>query len=170
MSQYTSQIKTQPSIPPASHPLTLIRVYLTSLAKTDYFGNKLQIWEYFRNKLQGTMQHYMVIRRRGLTLAGMWDSSVLTEFEEEQWDPVFVSDPDTRRFLDSGELDIYRTNRANLEQWSKETKNANKHYAFTLTRGVSKPNKKSLNHVNTWILLIIRRKHTGMRLNTAMLN
>lgn len=40
------------------------------------------------------------------TLAGVWDSSVLTELEEEQWDPVFVSDPDTRRFLDSGELDI----------------------------------------------------------------
>lgn len=45
----------------------------------------------------------------GLTLAGVWDSSVLTEFDEEQWDPVFVSDPDTRRFLDSGELDIYRS-------------------------------------------------------------
>jgi len=40
------------------------------------------------------------------TLAGVWDSSVLTELEEEQLDPVFVSDPDTRRFLDSGELDI----------------------------------------------------------------
>lgn len=41
-----------------------------------------------------------------LTLAGVWDSSVLTELEEEQWDPVFVSVPDKRRFLDSGELDI----------------------------------------------------------------
>lgn len=41
-----------------------------------------------------------------LTLAGVWDRSVLTELEEEQWDPVFVSVPDTRRFLDSGELDI----------------------------------------------------------------
>lgn len=41
-----------------------------------------------------------------LTLAGVWDRSVLTEFEEEQWDPVFVSVPDKRRFLDSGELDI----------------------------------------------------------------
>lgn len=41
-----------------------------------------------------------------LTLAGVWDKSVLTEFEEEQWDPVFVSVPDKRRFLDSGELDI----------------------------------------------------------------
>lgn len=40
------------------------------------------------------------------TLAGVCDCSVLTELEEEQWDPVFVSDPDTRRFLDSGELDI----------------------------------------------------------------
>ena len=45
-----------------------------------------------------------------LTLAGVWGSSVLTELEEEQWDPVFVSDPDTRRFLDSGELDIWDTN------------------------------------------------------------
>ena len=35
----------------------------------------------------------------------MWDSSVL-EFEEEQLDSVFVSVPDKRRFLDSGELDI----------------------------------------------------------------
>lgn len=41
-----------------------------------------------------------------LTLAGVWDRSVLTELEEEQWDPVFVSVPDKRRFLDSGELDI----------------------------------------------------------------
>ena len=40
-----------------------------------------------------------------LTLAGVWDSSVL-EFEEEQLDSVFVSVPDKRRFLDSGELDI----------------------------------------------------------------
>lgn len=45
-----------------------------------------------------------------LTLAGVWDRSVLTELEEEQWDPVFVSDPDKRRFLDSGELDIYASN------------------------------------------------------------
>lgn len=41
-----------------------------------------------------------------LTLAGVWGRSVLTELEEEQWDPVFVSVPDKRRFLDSGELDI----------------------------------------------------------------
>jgi len=41
-----------------------------------------------------------------LTLAGVWDRSVLTELDEEQWDPVFVSVPDKRRFLDSGELDI----------------------------------------------------------------
>lgn len=40
------------------------------------------------------------------TLAGVCDCSGLTELEEEQWGPVFVSDPDTRRFLDSGELDI----------------------------------------------------------------
>ena len=42
-------------------------------------------------------------------MAGVWGSSVLTELEEEQWDPVFVSDPDKRRFLDSGELDIWNT-------------------------------------------------------------
>lgn len=46
-----------------------------------------------------------------LTLAGVWDRSVLTELEEEQWDPVFVSVPDKRRFLDSGELDICATTR-----------------------------------------------------------
>lgn len=44
-----------------------------------------------------------------LTLAGVWGRSVLTELEEEQWDPVFVSVPDKRRFLDSGELDICKT-------------------------------------------------------------
>lgn len=48
-----------------------------------------------------------------LTLAGVWDRSVLTELEEEQWDPVFVSDPDKRRFLDSGELDICASTSSN---------------------------------------------------------
>lgn len=48
-----------------------------------------------------------------LTLAGVWGRSVLTELEEEQWDPVFVSVPDKRRFLDSGELDICKTPRHN---------------------------------------------------------
>lgn len=42
---------------------------------------------------------------RLFTLAGVWDRSVAREFEE-QWDSVFVSVPDKRRFFDSGELDI----------------------------------------------------------------
>lgn len=50
--------------------------------------------------------HFIYSECFAITLAGVWDRSVLTEFEEEQWDPVFVSVPDKRRFLDSGELDI----------------------------------------------------------------
>lgn len=79
---------------PLTCPLTLAQVDFTCIASTLRMG---------------MAQNYMVVWRRELTLAGVWDSSVLTEFEEEQWDPVFVSDPDTRRFLDSGELDIYRS-------------------------------------------------------------
>lgn len=40
-----------------------------------------------------------------LTLAGAV-CSVLTELEDAQFEPVFVSDTATRRFLDTGELDI----------------------------------------------------------------
>ena len=54
------------------------------------------------------------MRGATLTLAGVWDSSVLTEFEEELWDSVFVSVPDKRRFLDSGELDICGAQRSIL--------------------------------------------------------
>lgn len=60
-----------------------------------------------------------------LTLAGVWDRSVLTELEEEQWDPVFVSVPDTRRFLDSGELDICAsTNTIENIYWSFKSEKA----------------------------------------------
>lgn len=54
------------------------------------------------NKFKPVVNVFVLV----LTLAGVWDRSVLTELEEEQWDPVFVSVPDKRRFLDSGELDI----------------------------------------------------------------
>lgn len=56
--------------------------------------------------LQRTAYYKEQQKKRTPTLAGVWDRSVLTELEEEQWDPVFVSVPDKRRFLDSGELDI----------------------------------------------------------------
>lgn len=59
----------------------------------------------FERERECADEHHRATR---LTLAGVWDSSVLTEFEEELWDSVFVSVPDKRRFLDSGELDIYR--------------------------------------------------------------
>lgn len=57
----------------------------------------------FLTNIQNSQNSYKVCT---LTLAGVWDRSVLTEFEEELWDSVFVSVPDKRRFLDSGELDI----------------------------------------------------------------
>lgn len=62
-----------------------------------------------------------------LTLAGVWDRSVLTEFEEEQWDPVFVSVPDKRRFLDSGELDICGRRDSPLEPSRSRKKSAFTH-------------------------------------------
>lgn len=60
-----------------------------------------------------------------LTLAGVWGRSVLTELEEEQWDPVFVSVPDKRRFLDSGELDICKIQSQDYASGKKEQPKTN---------------------------------------------
>lgn len=46
-------------------------------------------------------------RKKTLTLVGTEDTSDNTEWAEEQLEPGFGSGPDTRRFLDSGELDIW---------------------------------------------------------------
>lgn len=46
-------------------------------------------------------------RKKALTLVGTEDTSDNTEWAGEQLEPGFGSGPDTRRFLDSGELDIW---------------------------------------------------------------
>lgn len=52
--------------------------------------------------------HLPVSRKNTLTLAGTEGTSDNTEWAGEQLEPGFGSGPDTRRFLDSGELDIWR--------------------------------------------------------------
>lgn len=47
-------------------------------------------------------------RKETLTLVGTEGTSDNTEWAGEQLEPGFGSGPDTRRFLDSGELDIWK--------------------------------------------------------------
>lgn len=46
------------------------------------------------------------LHRKVLTLVGTEGTSDSTDWAGEQLEPGFGSGPDTRRFLDSGELDI----------------------------------------------------------------
>lgn len=54
--------------------------------------------------------------RKTLTLVGTEGTSDNTEWAGEQLEPGFGSGPDTRRFLDSGELDIWRGQRLEVSR------------------------------------------------------
>lgn len=52
-----------------------------------------------------------VSRKKTLTLVGTEGTLDNTEWAGEQLEPGFGSGPDTQRFLDSGELDIWKEKR-----------------------------------------------------------